>query len=111
MKKIGIFSFLFPFLFMILISVNKLTKNIYFLRHTKFLFLHFLLFYFILFFCFGGWAQLSPHGLGWTPLTQLGHWSRPVTRLGGSMHACPMNYNSLATVASELQFTATVAVN
>jgi hypothetical protein len=81
MKKIGIFSFLFPFLFMILMSVNKLTKKIYFLRYAKFLFLHFLFFLFFLFFCFGGWAQLSPHGLGWSPLTRLGHWSQLVTRL------------------------------
>jgi hypothetical protein len=30
----------------------------------------------------GGWAQRSPHGLGWTQPAQPGHWPKPVTRLG-----------------------------
>ena len=35
---------------------------------------YFFIFYLFYFFFFGGWAQLSPHGLGWTQLTRLGHW-------------------------------------
>jgi hypothetical protein len=75
MKKIGIFSFLFPFLFMILMSANKLTKNIYFLRHAKFLFLHFLfflfLFYFI-FFLFWGLGPAQPTWAGLDPADLVG---------------------------------------
>jgi hypothetical protein len=50
-----------------------LDKNIFFLSHAKFLFLHFLYFYFL-----GGWAQRSPHGLGSTqpagPATSPSQW-------------------------------------
>jgi hypothetical protein len=37
------------------------------------------LFFIFLFFCFGGWAQLSPKGLGWTQPARPGHWPKPVT--------------------------------
>ena len=68
----------------------------------------FFIFYFFLFFFglgwpgpayiyFGGWAQLSPYGLGWAQPAQPGHWPKPVARLGkaskkhvwsGSTRAC-----------------------
>ena len=66
--------------------------------HTHFLFF-FYLFYFIFIFVF-----LYFLGLGWTQLTWLGHWSRPVTRLGGrrALRTPAMNYNSLATIAKQI---------
>jgi hypothetical protein len=51
--------------------------------HTHFfIFFYFFVFLFFVFFYFLGWAQLSPHGLGQTQPAQLGHWPKPVTRLG-----------------------------
>jgi hypothetical protein len=49
--------------------------------HT-YIFLFFYFSYFFIFYYFGGWAQLSPHGLGWTQPARPGHWPKPVTRLG-----------------------------
>jgi len=53
--------------------------------HVYFIFFIFLYFIFYLF--FWGWAQLSPHGLGWTQPARPGHWPKPVTRLGNMKHA------------------------
>jgi len=53
--------------------------------HTYFFFIFFIspiFLFFYFFFNFWGWAQLSPHGLGWTQPAQPGHWPKPVTRLG-----------------------------
>ena len=69
----------------------------------------FLFFQPLLLFCFffGGWAQLSPHGLGWTQPSP----AQPVTgpsRWPGwaEQHACA-NARVLLQCASELKFTCT----
>jgi len=54
-----------------------------------FIYLFFIYLFFLFFNYFWGWAQLSPHGLGWTPLAQPGHWPKPMTQLGKGTHqAC-----------------------
>ena len=53
--------------------------------HVYFIFFIFLYFIFYLF--FWGWAQLSPHGLGWTQPARPGQWPKPMTRLGNMKHA------------------------
>jgi hypothetical protein len=69
--------------------VNKPINLHYFYPYIH-IFLFFLPFIFIFLLYFGpaqqnnfwGWAQRSPHGLGWTQPAQPGHWPKPVTRLG-----------------------------